>query len=332
TGGRRQAREGGVRHGREASGTGGRRQAREGFRALGPGEYTFRYTTRDGDRLLFDPDPITVNEGDNITVFLIGDGVNQLIRLLVVVDNEGTLSEKTWTSPLGSYSFANLAPNGEGDSTNTRIEVDSSTVVSNFGYGDFQSSLDIITGQHLVEVYDESTGALLASRVIGISASQNHVLALIGNNVTQPYTIAFFDEADVVPTNSAEAALQFGNFAILPDSGSSSADDQVNLVTAANELFTDTDYGQFVGGASTGLLPATYEVTYVDSNGDAIPENPFELELEAGKSLILFATGDGERQPYGLFSMEADGSSGSLLRDIDNQLDFIYFPIILNTD
>ncbi|MEM9773888.1 MAG: DUF4397 domain-containing protein [Chloroflexota bacterium] len=295
-----------------------------GFRALGPGEYTFRYTTRDGDRLLFDPDPITVEEGDNITVFLIGDGVNQLVRLVILVDEEGTLSDKSWTSPLGTFSMANLAPTGSGDATNTRIEIDSLPVTTSFGYGDFKPAAEIITGQHEVKVYDEASGALLASRVIGINASKNHLIMLIGDNVNQPYTIAFFDQADIDPISSAEATLQFGNLAIVQDN------DEVNFVTKADEIFSGLNYGEFTSGAAAGLLPAIYEVTYVDDIGNAIPKNPFELDLGVSDNLILFSTGDGTRQPYGLFMMDVSGTQGGLLKDIENQVELIYFPAIFN--
>lgn len=301
-----------------------------GFRALGPGEYTFRYTTRDGDRLLFDPDLITVEEGDNITVFLIGDGVSQLVRLVILTDKEGTLSDKSWTSPLGTYSIAHLAPTGSGSTTHTRVEIDSLPVATGFGYGDFQPAAEIITGQHLVEVYDESSGALLASRVIGINASKNHSLVLIGDNVSQPYTITFFDQADVDPVNSAEATLQFGNFAIIPDALTNNDNDELNLVTKVDEVFSGLNYGEFLGGAASSLPPATYEVTYVDGDGNAIPENPFELNLTIDDNLILFATGNGIYQPYGLFAMEADGSGGQLLRDIENQFYLLYLPAMFN--
>lgn len=288
------------------------------FRALAPNTYTFNYTTRDGDRILFDPDPITLENGDNVTVFLIGDGTSKLIRVVVHVDGIGTISDKGWSSPLGKFSLAHFAPTGVGDATNTRVEIDSGTVASGFGFGDFRPAETIISGQHRVDVYDEATGALLASRVVSINPSTTHSIILSGDNVTEPYHIAFYEQFDGEQINPTEAMLRFGHFAIVPENGPIFDGSEVNLVNNSADLFSGLAYGQFEGDTVSKIPPATYELTYVDANNQEIPENGFEVELAGGDNFILFSVGDGDRHPYGLFAMRADGSDGDLLKEIED--------------
>ncbi|MFK7805732.1 MAG: DUF4397 domain-containing protein [Anaerolineae bacterium] len=298
------------------------------FRALAPRTYTFNYTTRDGDRILFDPDPINLENGDNVTVFLIGDGTSELIRVVVHVDGIGTISEKKWSSPLGKFSLAHFAPTGEGDATNTRISIDSGIVASGFGFGDFRPAETIISGQHRVDVYDEATGALLASRVVSINPSTTHSIILSGNNVTEPYHIAFYEQFDGEPVNPTEAMLRFGHFAIVPENGSILDGSQVKLVNNGTDLFSGLTYGEFEGDTVSKMPPSTYELTYVDANDKEIPENEFEVDLAGGDNYILFSVGDGERHPYGLFAMRADGSSGELLKDVEDTSATLYLPIM----
>lgn len=300
------------------------------FRTLAPGEHTFNYTTRNGDRILFDPDPITLNDGDNVTVFLIGDGSSRLIRLVVHVNNVGTLSEKSWSSPLSKFSLAHFAPIGVGTDADTRVLIDGGLVASGFGYGDFKSAETIISGQHVVQVYNEKTGAMLASRAVSINPSTTHSIILTGDNVSEPFHIAFVEQFDGQPINTELATLRFGNFAIVPEDSPDFDGSEINLVTKSGDLFTGLTYGQFIGAAIAMLPPAAYELTYVDAKRKEIPQMGFSVEFAGGDNYILFSVGDGDRYPYGLFKMAVDGSDGELLQDIENDTFAQYLPLIFS--
>jgi hypothetical protein len=47
------------------------------FLELAAGTYDFKITTPDGATTLIDPMPVTVNDGDVVSVFAAGDGANQ---------------------------------------------------------------------------------------------------------------------------------------------------------------------------------------------------------------------------------------------------------------
>ncbi len=302
------------------------------FRYLAPGEYTFRYTTRDGDRTLFDPDPITLNNGDNMTIFLIGDGKGKLIRLLIHVNGEGALTEDLWQSPLGDLSFAHLAPIGIDGQTETRIELNGETLSSSFGYGDFRAAESIITGQHEISVYNNQSGALLASRVVSVNPSANHVLIFTGDNGSQPFTIEYFDQINVDPVNNLEATIRFGNYAIIPLDNGRFDGSEVQLTSSTSPLLDGVNYGGFVDGVSNTLEPALYEMSFQDANGRQVPDNHFNLSLSAGDNMVLFAAGDGTNQPYALYSMEANGHNGRFLNEVGQKGFVYYYPSIFHNN
>ncbi len=297
------------------------------FRYLPEGDYTFRYTTRNGDRTLFDPDPITINEGDNLTIFLIGDGEGELIRLLVYVDGEGEVTEKGWKAPLGEYSVAHVAPLGATERTVTRVEIDGETVATGFKYGDFVPAKTVFTGQHEVSVYEDGTGILLASRVVSIGPSSNHAIVLTGDNSNQPFKIEFLDELNVDPTDLLDATVRFGNYSIIPPNsvfdGSS-----VDLVNGTEPLIENAGYGVFMDNVNTKLPAGPYQMTFQDTNELLVPKTPYSINLNSGDNVILFAIGDGDRQPYGIYAMNADGLNGQLLDPVGSaQLQF-FFPVV----
>ncbi|MFT5196019.1 MAG: hypothetical protein ACI85U_003044 [Candidatus Promineifilaceae bacterium] len=299
------------------------------FRSLAVGEYSFNFTNRTGDRVLFDLDPITLQDGDNVTVFLTGDGVSQPIQTVIHSDNVATLSDQKWDLPTGKYSLTHVAPTGTGNATNTRVEIDSIPVATGFGYGDFRPAEFVALGQHQVSVYDEATNTMLTSATINISALTIHAIVLTGDNVNKPYEIVVYEYVDHEPVSDPEAILRFGNLAVISDSSPEFDGSSVKLVAQNNELFSSLAYGDLAYGTPSAMQPAMYEFTYLDANKKEIPENVFEFSLMAQDNYIFFSVGDGNRQPYGFFAMEADGSSGKLLKDIENDTTFIYLPIVL---
>ena len=273
---------------------------------LPAGEYDLKITTADGGTTLIDPMPVTLNDGDILSVFAVGDGANQSVGAFALPSGvEGFL-----LTLAANVQIAHLAPFAMDPGTAVTVTLDGTPVLTDFEFADSTAYLPVPEGPHLVEVYPAgSVTPAISGTVILTQAMDYTAIAVGGANGWDLGLLPLVDD------NSAPAAgnakVRFGHLAPFAATITDTlADIRLQDGTLVDPALDDVPYGAV---APYLELPAgQYDLKITTADGGTTLIDPMPVTLNDGDILSVFAVGDGANQSVGAFALPS-GVEGFLL-------------------
>ncbi len=186
------------------------------------------------------------------------------------------------------------------DATSVTVRVNGNDVLTDVRFGDFTGYLDLPAGPYLLEVLPPGTSTVAISAQVTLADATDYTVLAVGNGSLQPLSL----EA-LVDDNQPAAA---GNLKLrVVHAAPFAADD------AGTAVSIRTDGGDVVAGlvgvpffaASPVLeIPAgRYDLKVATPDGGVNLIDLAPLDLPAGVSLTVLATGDGINQPLGITAL-----------------------------
>jgi len=186
------------------------------------------------------------------------------------------------------------------DGTSVTVRVNGNDTLTGVRFGDFTDYLSLAPGNYLLEVLPTGSSTVAISTSVSLIDNTDYSVLAVGNGTLQPLAL----EA-LVDDNTAAAA---GNLKLrIVHAAPFAAED------AATAVSIRTDAGAVVGGlqqvpffaASPVLeIPAgRYDLKVSTPDGDRNLIDLAPVDLPAGVSLTVLATGDGVNQPLGITAL-----------------------------
>ncbi|NCC34829.1 MAG: DUF4397 domain-containing protein, partial [Chloroflexia bacterium] len=260
---------------------------------LPAGVYDLIIATPDGATTLLDIPAFVLAAGDDITVFAVGDGVNQNVGL-VALPRDGIV-------PPAEVRLAHLAPFAGGRAAVNVVvpTVPPLTLVSDFGFGDTTGFLRLPGGTYPINVVIPSMPASLADTVaisgsvtlapgmrytamaIGGANGFAPELVLLNDPITPPITdtarVRIYHAAPFAPGDGANVSIRLQDGTVVPGLG--------NV--------------PYKGTGTLALPPGTYDLIIATPDGTTTLLDLPPFTLVAGDDITVFAVGDGVNQDVG---------------------------------
>jgi hypothetical protein len=184
--------------------------------------------------------------------------------------------------------------------TSVTVRVNGADALTGVRFGDFTGYLDLPAGPYLLEVLPSGTNTVAISAQVTLADATDYTVLAVGNGSLQPLSLQA-----LVDDNTPAAA---GNLKLrVVHAAPFAADD------AGTAVSIRTDGGDVVAGlvgvpffaASPVLeIPAgRYDLKVATPDGGANLIDLAPLDLPAGVSLTVLATGDGVNQPLGITAL-----------------------------
>lgn len=196
---------------------------------------------------------------------------------------------------------AHLAPFADtAAGTSVTVAVDGDAILEDFTYGEFTGYLDLPPGTYQITVTPTGAGAPAITGSATLADNVDYTLAAVGNGSLQDLGLLA-----LVDDNAAPAA---GNLKLRIVHAAPFAD-----TLAATEVSVRSDGGDVIAGLTNVPFNAASDVLQIpagnydlkvatpDGRNNLIDLAP--LDLPAGVSLTVFATGDGVNQPLGFLAL-----------------------------
>jgi hypothetical protein len=184
--------------------------------------------------------------------------------------------------------------------TSVTVAVDGDPILEDFTYGDFTEYLDLPAGTYEITVTPTGAGSPAITGSATLEDDIDYTLAAVGNGSLQDLGLLA-----LVDDNAAPAA---GNLKLRVVHAAPFAD-----TPEATEVSVRSDDGEVIAGltnvpfnaASPVLeIPAgNYDLKVATPDGGTNLIDLAPLDLPAGVSLTVFATGDGVNQPLGFLAL-----------------------------
>jgi hypothetical protein len=289
------------------------------FLELAAGTYDFKITTPDGATTLIDPMPVTVNDGDVVSVFAAGDGTNQPLGAFALPKGQ----VGAFVDLAAALQVAHLAPFAADPGTAVDVKVDGATVLTNFefagstGYLPLQADVD-----HLVEILPAGTSTVAISATVNLSHTKGYAAIATGGANGWDLGLVLLENDTPAPA-AGSFKLRLGHLAPFaaaePDT---EADVRLQDGTPVLEGVT---FGQIADYLE--LAAGTYDLKITTPGGATTLIDPLPVTLSDGGILSAFAIGDGTNQPTAVFALPA-GKPGFILPDKY----MLYLPFIARND
>lgn len=184
--------------------------------------------------------------------------------------------------------------------TSVTVRINGADALTNVQFGDFTGYIPLAAGPYTLEVLPTGTSSVAISASVTLQDNVDYTVLAVGNGSLQPLSLQA-----LVDDNSAPAA---GNLKLrIVHAAPFAADD------AGTAVSIRTDGGAVVGGlvgvpffaASPVLeIPAgRYDLKVANPDGSVNLIDIAPLDLPAGVSLTVLATGDGINQPLGITAL-----------------------------
>ena len=284
---------------------------------LPEGVYDLKITTADGSVTLIDLMPVSLSDGDILSVYAVGDGANQPVGAFALPSGVGG-----FLLPLAaSLQIAHLAPFAADPDTAVTVALNGTPVLENFEFADSTPYLPIEAGiDHLVEVFVPGVVDPVITATINLmQATDYSALAIGGANGWDLELRALVD--DNTPPAAGHAKVRIGHLApFAADLEDTLADVRLQDGTV---ILDDVPYGAIAGYLE---LPAgVYDLKITTADGSVILIDPLAVSLKDGDILSVYAVGDLGNQPVGVFALPS-GVEGFLLPLTAQQ---IFLPIVM---
>lgn len=266
---------------------------------LPPGTYDLKITSADGSVTLIDPMPVTFNADDIVSVFATGDGANQSLGVFALPS--GAIGDFL---PLTAWvQVAHLAPFEEDPLTAVDVAIDGSTVLPEFAFGDSTEYLPLEAGvDHLIEISPAAGGPVVISTTVNLVHPLHYTVIAVGDGANQPLDLLLLED-DITPLSGA-ANVRVGHLApFAPDPGTLvdiCLQDSIPVLGLEGVAYGDVS-GYLM------LAPGTYDLKIAAPGCHAILIDPMPHMFVGGDLLSVFAVGDDDNQPLGIFVLPSDG-------------------------
>jgi nitrogen fixation protein len=275
-----------------------------GYLELPAGTYDLKITTADGSATLIDLMPVALSAGDIVSVFAVGDGVNQPVGAFALPSGAaGSLL------PLAAYvQIAHLAPFAMDPGTAVSVEVNGVQVLSNFEFAGSTGYLLLEAGvDHLIEVFPAGSATAAISATVNLDQGMDYTALAIGGANGWDLELKLLEDDNAAPA-AGTAKVRIGHLApFAADVADTLADVRLQDGTV---ILDDVPYGAITDYLE---LPAgIYDLKITTPDGSVTLIDLMPVALSAGDIVSVFAVGDGVNQPVGAFALPS-GAAGSLL-------------------
>jgi uncharacterized repeat protein (TIGR01451 family) len=275
-----------------------------GYLELPAGEYDLKITTPDGGTTLIDPKPVTFNDGDIVSAFAVGDGVNQPLGVFAwPSDSNGILLPlEEPVTPMARLAVGHLAPFAMDPNTAVTVTLDGTAVLTGFEFADSTAYLDVEAGiTHTVEIFAAGVVTPAISAQINLMEGMDYSAIAVGGANGWPLELLALADDNTAPA-AGNFKLRLGHLAPFTDTITGTLAD-VRLQDGT-VILDDVPFGAIAGYLE---LPAgTYDLKITTPDGGTILIDPLPVTFSEGMIVSAFAVGDGINQPLGVFAWPSD--------------------------
>jgi hypothetical protein len=271
---------------------------------LPAGTYDLKITSADGSVTLIDPLPVTLADGDIVSVFAVGDGGNQPVGVFALPSGApGSLL------PLAAgLQLAHLAPFAMDPGTAVTVTLNGMPYPG-IEFADSTGYLPVPAGMNMVQIFPGSSPTPAISATVYLTHATDFTAVAVGGANMWPIDLKLLVDDNTAPT-SGSAKVRIGHLApFAAGSANTLADVRLQDGTLLPG-FDDVPYDTI---ANYIELPAgTYDLKITSADGNTTLIDPFPFAVNDGDIVSVFAVGDGANQPLGVFALPS-GAPGSLL-------------------
>lgn len=290
-----------------------------GYLPLAAGTYDLKITTADGSATLIDLYPVTLNDGDILSVFAVGDIVNQPVGAFAWPSGmEGALLD------LAAYlQVAHLAPFAMNPNTAVTVTVDDDPLLTDFEFADSTGYVSVKAGvDHLIEIFPAGSVDPAISATVNLTHAMDYSAIAIGDSVNQPLDLLLLEDDNTLATGTpGNAKIRIGHLAPF---AATITDTLADVWVNGAVFLNDAPYLAVTG--YTELVPASYELELTPGDGTLSLFGPVSLMLENNDIASVFAVGNTVKQPVDIF-VWPNGEPGFLL----SEQYVTFLPIILRS-
>ncbi len=274
-----------------------------GFLPLPAGEYDLKITSPDGATTYIDPLPVTFNDGDIISAYAVGDGVNQPLGVFAWPAGAPgfflPLAEPV--EPMARLAVAHLAPFAMDPGTAVTVTLNGTPVLTGFEFADSTAYLDIPAGiTHTVEIFAAGSATPAISAEINLEEGKDYSAVAVGGANGFPLELLALEDDNAAPA-AGNFKLRLGHLAPFAAGAGTLADVRLQDGTL---ILDDVPFGAVAGYLE---LPAgTYDLKITTPDGGTILIDPLPVTFGAGDIVTAFAVGDGANQALGVFAWPSD--------------------------
>lgn len=276
-------------------------------------EYDLKITAAGGAPTLIDLAPVTLNDGDIVDAYAVGDGANQDLGVFLWPSSSAGVS-----GPLGinaNLQVIHLAPFATGPDTAVTVSLNGGDVLTDFVFGESTAYISVPAGSYDVAVTPNGASDPAITGTVSLAAGNDYTAVAIGDGSNQDLALLPLLNNNAAP-EMGNAHLRLGHLAPFA-AGNATADVRLQDGTAVLE---GVNFGDVAGYLP---LPAgEYDLKITTPGGDTTLIDLMPVTLDEGVIYTAFAVGDGTNEPVGAFVM-ADGMMGGLA-DLATQLQVVH--------
>lgn len=289
-----------------------------GYLNLPAGTYDLKITNADGTVTLIDLYQVTLNNGDILSVFATGDGMNQPLGAFAMFNSPAD----TFLPLAASLQVAHLAPFPMSSSVGVTVTLNSTPVLTDVVYGVSTGYLPVMadTDYEVGLVPAGAPGPVLTTTINLTQATGFAAVAYGGANMWDLDLMLLED--DPAPPTAGHAKVRVGHLAPFSDTITGTlADVRLQSGPVVGPL-DDVPFGAVTGYLE--LPAATYDLKITDADNTMTLIDLFPVASKDGDILTVFAIGDGTNQPVGAYALPL-GQPGSMLPLVAQ---YTYMPLI----
>lgn len=288
--------------------------AESGFIQVPAATYDLQVATPDGATTLIDIAPVALNDGDVLTVFAVGDVINQPLGATAIFA-DGSSAALPLEQPTRAL-VAHLAPfSADNAATAVSVDVNGAEVLSGVEFNQSSGYLNLSAsgeapGVTQLDVFAPPGAASPAiSAAPDLAANTDYTVAAIGNIVGQPLSLLLLADDNAQPA-AGNIKIRVVHAAPFSDELTETA---VSIRTDAGNIVGGLANVEFGGNSGYLEIPAgEYDLQVATPDGTMSLINLAPVNLAEGTVVTVFAIGDGVRQELGITAIFADGSQASL--------------------
>jgi hypothetical protein len=283
------------------------------FMPLPADTYDLKVTNADGSVTLIDPMPVALGDGDIVSVFAVGDGVNQPVNAFAW--SSGMVG--ALVDPAANLQVAHLAPFGP--NTAVTVTVDSTPLLPDFKFGDSTGYVPLVADvDHLIQIYPEGSAVPAISETVNLTHAMDFSAIAIGGANGWDLDLLLLEDDNTPATGTPGAAkVRIGHLAPF---AAGSANTRADVWVNGGVFLNDVPYLAITG--YTELVPGKYELELTPGDGTLRVFGPASLMLHTDDIASVFAVGDGANEPVAIF-VWPNGEPGFLLRYMT------YLPMVM---
>lgn len=288
--------------------------AESGFLEVPAGTYDLQIATPDGSTTLIDIAPVELTDGTIVTVFAVGDIVNQPLGVTAIFA-DGSSAALPLEQPTRAL-VAHLAPfDSNLANTAVSVNVNGGEALTGVQFNQSSGYLNLSAsgeapGVTQLDVFAPPGAANPAiSASPDLAANADYTVAAVGNVVGQPLALLLLEDDNSQPA-AGNIKIRVVHAAPFSDELTETA---VSIRTDAGDIVGGLSNVEFGGSSDYLEIPAgEYDLQVATPDGSMSLINLAPVNLAEGTIVTVFAVGDGVRQGLGITAIFADGTQASL--------------------